>query len=324
MSVRNLQQNKKEGIHSGKDHVNVVEKLSKKIVGTKSPWTTLAALHRQLRMLTPLYNVRDPSKKEKAHPRTVFLFNDMLISAKERGRAGRGEGIHYYSYKLSFSLCGLKVTTFSNDYYQHGIQIYSKLDSRVLVFFNAKDEQTKKVFFDELLDCIEETYEMESDRITREKQKHLGTRFNRSGMDMSRASLTLPKKMKKPSPDTISLIDSASSMESLSTAGLLGSKQLSSSLLNINEGGGARVVTVPRTRTGLLQRTVSDLQLQTNFVESKDHVYDDLKFSVLPEEVKSNPSCMARRKSDLSIPPFSAGLRTIHDRVLSVCKGEVY
>ena len=72
----------------------------------------------------------------------------------------------------------------------------------------------------------------------REKQKHLGTRFNRSGMDLNRASLTLPKKMKKPSPDTISLIDSTSSMESLSTAGLLGSKQLSSSLLNINEGGG--------------------------------------------------------------------------------------
>jgi len=57
-------------------------------------------------------------------------------------------------------------------------------------------------------------------------------------MDLNRASLTLPKKMKKPSPDTISLIDSTSSMESLSTAGLLGSKQLSSSLLNINEGGG--------------------------------------------------------------------------------------
>lgn len=74
--------------------------------------------------------------------------------------------------------------------------------------------------------------------IATEKQKHLGTRFNRSGMDLTRASLTLPKKMKKPSPDTISLIDSASSMESLSTAGLLGSKQLSSSLLNINEGGG--------------------------------------------------------------------------------------
>lgn len=36
-------------------------------------------------------------------------------AAKERGRAGRGEGIHYYSYKLSFPLCGIKVSTFSND-----------------------------------------------------------------------------------------------------------------------------------------------------------------------------------------------------------------
>ena len=41
----------------------------------------------------------------------MFLFQ----AAKERGRAGRGEGIHYYSYKLSFSLVGLKVSTFSND-----------------------------------------------------------------------------------------------------------------------------------------------------------------------------------------------------------------
>ena len=71
-----------------------------------------------------------------------------------------------------------------------------------------------------------------------EKQKHLGVRFNRSGVDLSRSSLTLPKKPKKPTPDTISLIDSSSSMESLSTAGLLGSKQLSSSLLNINENTG--------------------------------------------------------------------------------------
>jgi len=27
---------------------------------------------------------------------------------------------------------------------------------QVLAFFNAKDEQTRKVFFEELLDCIEE------------------------------------------------------------------------------------------------------------------------------------------------------------------------
>ncbi|XP_068758655.1 IQ motif and SEC7 domain-containing protein 1-like isoform X1 [Montipora capricornis] len=228
---------KKKAFVTGKDHVSVVAKLSKKIVGTKSPWTTLAALHRQLRMLTPLYNVRDPDKKEKPHPRTIFLFNDMLVACKERGRAGRGEGIHYYSYKHSFSLCGLKVTTFSNDYYQFGIQVYSKLDSRVLAFFNARDDQTRKVFLEELEDCVEETNEMESDRITTEKQKHLGARFNRSGMDLSRASLTIPKKIKKPSHDTISLIDSGSSIESLNSAGLFGSKQLSSSMLNISEGG---------------------------------------------------------------------------------------
>ncbi|XP_074610209.1 uncharacterized protein LOC141864381 isoform X1 [Acropora palmata] len=228
---------KKKAFVTGRDHVSVVEKLSKKIVGTKSPWTTLAALHRQLRLLTPLNNVRDPNKKEKAHTRTILLFNDMLVACKERGKAGRGEGIHYYSYKQSFSLCGLKVMMFSNDYYQFGVEVFSKLDNKVLAFFNARDEQTRKVFFEELQDCIEETNEMESDRITTEKQKHLGARFHRSGMDLSRASLTLPKKIKKPAHDTISLIDSGSSMESLSGAGLFGSKQLSSSMLNINESG---------------------------------------------------------------------------------------
>ena len=53
---------------------------------------------------------------------TVTILNLENISickrfqaCKERGKAGRGEGIHYYSYKQSFSLCGLKVMTFSND-----------------------------------------------------------------------------------------------------------------------------------------------------------------------------------------------------------------
>ena len=56
---------------------------------------TLAALHRQLRLLTPLYNVRDPNKKEKAHPRVIFLFNDMLVVSE-----------YAWLNSLNFLLCG--------------------------------------------------------------------------------------------------------------------------------------------------------------------------------------------------------------------------
>ena len=40
---------------------------------------TLVASHRQLRMLTPTFEVRDHHRKEKAHPRIVFVFNDMVV-----------------------------------------------------------------------------------------------------------------------------------------------------------------------------------------------------------------------------------------------------
>ena len=73
-----------------------------------------------------------------------------------------------------------------------------------------------------------------------EKRKQLGAHFNRSGVDSIRSSFTLPKKEKHhlPSPDTISLIDTTGSVDSLdTTTGLMGSKHLSNSLLDISEAG---------------------------------------------------------------------------------------
>lgn len=61
----------------------------------------------------------------------------------------------------------------------------------------------------------------------------------------------------------------------------------------------SKSVTLPGKGTVLLQRTVSELQLQTNFMDSKEHVYDDLNFSA-PPEVKHSPLLMKRRKSDSS------------------------
>lgn len=43
---------------------------------------TLAVPHRQLRQLTPLFEVHDPNKKEKSHQRIVFVFNDKVVVSK--------------------------------------------------------------------------------------------------------------------------------------------------------------------------------------------------------------------------------------------------
>ena len=55
-------------------------------------------------------------------------------------------------------------------------------------------------------------------------------------------------------------------------------------------------VTLPGKGTVLLQRTTSAFQLDTMFTESKENFYDELSFSVKPEEVKSNSSRMERRR----------------------------
>ena len=57
-------------------------------------------------------------------------------------------------------------------------------------------------------------------------------------------------------------------------------------------------VTLPGKGTVLLQRTTSALQLQTMFRDSKENFYDEINVNAKPEEVKSTPSLMERRRSD--------------------------
>ena len=65
-------------------------------------------------------------------------------------------------------------------------------------------------------------------------------------------------------------------------------------------------VTLPGKGTVLLQRATSALQLNTMLTESKENFYDELNFSTKPEEVKSNPSRMERRRrSDPNIHQVS-------------------
>ncbi|XP_031560560.1 IQ motif and SEC7 domain-containing protein 1-like isoform X1 [Actinia tenebrosa] len=218
-----------------RDHVTMTIKLEKKIIG-KMPWTTLAAIHRYLRMSTSIFEVPDAHKKDKKHERVIFLFNDLLVVTKERGKPGQREGFHFYSYKYSFPLGGVKISLFNNDYYQYGIQLYSRIEGKVLATFNASDERSRKVVVDEMMECIDETNAMESDRIATEKQKQAAKRMERN---LGNMTLPHPKKSRgktKPSCDAISLLDVSVNANSLSTGDLASTKQLSSSLLNISDG----------------------------------------------------------------------------------------
>ena len=55
-------------------------------------------------------------------------------------------------------------------------------------------------------------------------------------------------------------------------------------------------VILPGKGTVLLQRTTTASQLQTMFPDSKEDLYDELNFGAKPEEAKSNPSLMERRR----------------------------
>ncbi|XP_048584338.1 IQ motif and SEC7 domain-containing protein 1 isoform X2 [Nematostella vectensis] len=272
-----------------RDHVTMTAKLEKKIVG-KMPWTTLAALHRYLRMLTPLFEIRDPNKKEKTHPRVIFVFNDMIVVTKERGRPGQRDGYHFYSYKHSFLLSGVKISVFTNDYYPWGIQLYSRLQSQVVATFNATDERTRKVFVEELLECIEETNAMENDRIATEKQRYMaGGKFIRTPGTMT---LPHPKKSRgtsQPNPDAISLLEGTFT-NSLGTDSLVNSKHLSNSMLNISDAD-----TSFSSEGGSFKRCNSSSSLDSAFVDGAEPEPANTKKKPAKKPSKEDPKLKTQK-----------------------------
>ncbi|XP_075431100.1 IQ motif and SEC7 domain-containing protein 1 isoform X5 [Ascaphus truei] len=174
---------RKRELKTNEDHVSQVQKVEKLIVGKKPIGSlhhglgcVLSLPHRRLVCYCRLFEVPDPNKPQKLglHQREIFLFNDLLVVTKIFQKKKNSVT---YSFRQSFSLYGMQVLLFENQYYPNGIRLTSALpgaDIKVLINFNAPNPQDRKKFTDDLRESIAEVQEMEKYRIESELEKQKG------------------------------------------------------------------------------------------------------------------------------------------------------
>ncbi|KAM3914799.1 IQ motif and SEC7 domain-containing protein 1 isoform 5-T5 [Leptodactylus fuscus] len=165
---------RKRELKTNEDHVSQVQKVEKLIVGKKPIGSlhhglgcVLSLPHRRLVCYCRLFEVPDPNKPQKLglHQREIFLFNDLLVVTKIFQKKKNSVT---YSFRQSFSLYGMQVMLFENQYYPNGIRLTSAIpgaDIKVLINFNAPNPQDRKKFTDDLRESIAEVQEMEKYRI---------------------------------------------------------------------------------------------------------------------------------------------------------------
>uniref|UniRef100_A0A8C3YLY0 IQ motif and Sec7 domain ArfGEF 1 n=1 Tax=Catagonus wagneri TaxID=51154 RepID=A0A8C3YLY0_9CETA len=226
---------RKRELKTNEDHVSQVQKVEKLIVGKKPIGSlhhglgcVLSLPHRRLVCYCRLFEVPDPNKPQKLglHQREIFLFNDLLVVTKIFQKKKNSVT---YSFRQSFSLYGMQVLLFENQYYPNGIRLTSAVpgaDIKVLINFNAPNPQDRKKFTDDLRESIAEVQEMEKHRIETELEKQKG---------VVRPSMSQCSSLKKePGSGTLSracLDDSYASGEGLKRSAL------SSSLRDLSEAG---------------------------------------------------------------------------------------
>uniref|UniRef100_A0A3B4AVC2 SEC7 domain-containing protein n=1 Tax=Periophthalmus magnuspinnatus TaxID=409849 RepID=A0A3B4AVC2_9GOBI len=174
---------RKRELKTNEDHVSQVQKVEKLIVGKKPIGSlhhglgcVLSLPHRRLVCYCRLFEVPDPNKLQKLglHQREIFLFNDLLVVTKIFQKKKNSVT---YSFRQSFSLYGMQVMLFENQYYPNGIRLTSAIpgaDTKVLINFNAPNPQDRKKFTDDLRESIAEVQEMEKYRIESELEKQKG------------------------------------------------------------------------------------------------------------------------------------------------------
>ncbi|XP_051531167.1 IQ motif and SEC7 domain-containing protein 1-like isoform X2 [Myxocyprinus asiaticus] len=174
---------RKRELKTNEDHVSQVQKVEKLIVGKKPIGSlhhglgcVLSLPHRRLVCYCRLFEVPDPNKPQKLglHQREIFLFNDLLVVTKIFQKKKNSVT---YSFRQSFSLYGMQVLLFENQYYPNGVRLTSALpgaDIKVLINFNAPNPQDRKKFTDDLRESIAEVQEMEKFRIESELEKQKG------------------------------------------------------------------------------------------------------------------------------------------------------
>ncbi|MBZ3876485.1 IQ motif and SEC7 domain-containing protein 1 [Sciurus carolinensis] len=226
---------RKRELKTNEDHVSQVQKVEKLIVGKKPIGSlhhglgcVLSLPHRRLVCYCRLFEVPDPNKPQKLglHQREIFLFNDLLVVTKIFQKKKNSVT---YSFRQSFSLYGMQVLLFENQYYPNGIRLTSAVpgaDIKVLINFNAPNPQDRKKFTDDLRESVAEVQEMEKHRIESELEKQKG---------VVRPSMSQCSSLKKePGNGTLSracLDDSYASGEGLKRSAL------SSSLRDLSEAG---------------------------------------------------------------------------------------
>nr|XP_045009557.1 IQ motif and SEC7 domain-containing protein 1 isoform X8 [Jaculus jaculus] len=226
---------RKRELKTNEDHVSQVQKVEQLIVGKKPIGSlhhglgcVLSLPHRRLVCYCRLFEVPDPSKPQKLglHQREIFLFNDLLVVTKIFQKKKNSVT---YSFRQSFSLCGMQVLLFENQHYPNGIRLTSAVpgaDIKVLINFNAPNPQDRKKFTDDLRESVAEVQEMEKHRIESELEKQKG---------VVRPSMSQCSSLKKESGNgTLSracLDDSYASGEGLKRSAL------SSSLRDLSEAG---------------------------------------------------------------------------------------
>ncbi|XP_046897145.1 IQ motif and SEC7 domain-containing protein 1-like isoform X2 [Hypomesus transpacificus] len=252
---------RKRELKTNEDHVSQVQKVEKLIVGKKPIGSlhhglgcVLSLPHRRLVCYCRLFEVPDPNKLQKLglHQREIFLFNDLLVVTKIFQKKKNSVT---YSFRQSFSLYGMQVLLFDNQYYPNGIRLTSAIpgaDIKVLINFNAPNPQDRKKFTDDLRESIAEVQEMEKYRIESELEKQKGvvrpSISQSSGLkkeagngSMNRASLddtyTMGEGLKRSAL--------SSSLRDLSEAGKRGRRSSAGSLDSNMEGS---IISSPHTR----------------------------------------------------------------------------
>nr|XP_032819191.1 IQ motif and SEC7 domain-containing protein 1-like isoform X1 [Petromyzon marinus] len=216
----------KKELKTNEDHVSQVAKVEKSIVGKKP---VLALPHRRLVCYCRLFEVPDTNRPQKLglHQREIFLFNDFLVVTKIFQKKKNSVT---YSFRQSFSLYGMQVLLFENQYYPNGIKIVSAVpgaDTKVLMVFNAPNPTDRKKFVDDLRESIAEVQEMEKIRIESELDKQKG--------------IVRPPPSQGPSavkdPPANGSVPRASLDDSYASSEVLKRSALSSSLRDLSEAG---------------------------------------------------------------------------------------
>uniref|UniRef100_A0A8C5QLR7 IQ motif and Sec7 domain ArfGEF 1 n=1 Tax=Leptobrachium leishanense TaxID=445787 RepID=A0A8C5QLR7_9ANUR len=226
---------RKRELKTNEDHVSQVQKVEKLIVGKKPIGSlhhglgcVLSLPHRRLVCYCRLFEVPDPNKPQKLglHQREIFLFNDLLVVTKIFQKKKNSVT---YSFRQSFSLYGMQVLLFENQYYPNGIRLTSAVpgaDIKVLINFNAPNPQDRKKFTDDLRESIAEVQEMEKYRIESELEKQKG---------VVRPSMSQCSSLKKESGN--GALNRTCLDDSYATGEGLKRSALSSSLRDLSEAG---------------------------------------------------------------------------------------